>query len=106
MTAILIFFAWCYVLWILFIAVMGFKSAWKTLSVATKILAAPWAAIAYLLDIGLNIIATILFADLPREATLSQRFTRYKTDTSWRSPIAHWLCSNLLDPFELGGHCK
>lgn len=103
---IVIFFAYCYVLWVLFLCVMALANAWKTLPIFTKVLALPAVIVAIILDVGLNLAALLIFLDLPREATFSQRMGRYKKDLSWRTPIARWICSNLLDPFERGGHCK
>jgi hypothetical protein len=95
-----------YVMWVLFLAVMSLYAAWKTLPLVTKILAVPAVLIAVLMDVGLNIIATVPFLDLPQEWTFSQRMGRYKRNKSWRTPIACWFCSNLLDPFQVGGHCS
>lgn len=95
-----------YVMWVLFLAVMSLYAAWKTLPTVTKALAIPAVLLAVVMDVGLNIIATVPFLDPPREWTFSQRMGRYKRIKSWRTPIACWFCSNLLDPFQVGGHCS
>lgn len=95
-----------YVLWVLFLAVMALYAVWRTLPIVTKVLAVPAVAVAVVMDIGLNLIATIPFIDLPHELTFSQRMGRYLNNPSWRTPIAKWICANLLDPFQTGGHCR
>lgn len=103
---ILEFSLYAYVLWVLFLAVMALYAAWRTLPIVTKVLAVPAVGIAVVMDIGLNIVATVPFVDLPHELTFSQRMGRYKNAPSWRTPIARWICANLLDPFQVGGHCR
>jgi len=95
-----------YVFWLLFIVTMAGKAAWPKLTTVPRVLIAPAALVALFLDVFFNIfIATILFLDLPREWTFTQRLERYKPDQSWRGRLARWICSNLLDPFQVGGHC-
>lgn len=53
--------------------------------------------------------ADALFLKLPAkgEWTFSQRVGNYKRRIDWRAPLATWICTNLLDPFEADGtHCK
>lgn len=103
--AALLITGYAYTLWVLFLAVMALKHAWDSLPMIVKVLAAPAVLVAYLLDVGLNLLATIPFADSPEEWTFSRRMGRYKRSASWRTPVAGWLCANLLDPFDIGGHC-
>ncbi|HEX8988709.1 MAG TPA: hypothetical protein VF816_12190 [Rhodocyclaceae bacterium] len=100
------FLLYSYVVWVLFLAVMALYAAWPRLPKVTRVLAVPAVAVAVILDVGLNIVATIPFLDLPHEWTFSQRMGRYKHEQSWRTPIACWICANLLDPFQVGGHCR
>ncbi len=100
------FALYAYVLWVLFLAVMSLYAAWRTLPTFTKALSLPAVVIAVIMDVGLNIVATIPFLDLPHELTFSQRMGRYIRNPSWRTPIAKWICGNLLDPFQVGGHCS
>lgn len=95
-----------YVFWLLFIVTMAGKAAWPKLAPAARVLIAPAALLALFLDVFFNIfIATVLFLDLPREWTFTQRLDRYKPDHGWRGRLARWICANLLDPFQVGGHC-
>lgn len=106
MTAALIFAALAYLLWVLFLAVMALQHAWARLPGLVRALAVPAVAVAIALDIAFNLLASVLFADLPREWTFSQRMGRYKRGDDWRAAVARWCCANLLDPFEIGGHCR
>ena len=58
-------------------------------------------------DAFLNIvIATIVFADAPKEVLLTARLKRYKRGPDgWRKKWALWVCEHLLDQFDEGGHC-
>lgn len=100
--------AYAYVLWLLFLAVMALRWKWHALSLQVRIIAAPSVLVALLLDVLFNLtIGTVLFLDLPRQWTFSQRIGSYKQRIDWRAPLAHWICANLLDPFEAdGAHCK
>lgn len=96
-----------YVFYFAFLAVMALKSKWDSLYTVTKVIALPGVIAAALLDIGFNwTIAVVLFLDLPREATFSQRLGRYVPLQTWRGTLARWICSRLLDPFDVGGHCR
>lgn len=97
-----------YLLWLLFLAVMALKWKWSSLPKAVRAIAAPAVIVAVFLDVLFNItIGTILFLDLPHQWTFSQRIGSYKARFDWRSPLAAWICANLLDPFEVdGAHCK
>ena len=95
-----------YLLWLLFLAVMALQHAWPSLPVLVRALAVPAVVVAIVLDVAFNLAASIPFADLPREWTLSQRMGRYKAGSGWRCRIARWVCANLLDPFDIGGHCR
>lgn len=105
MIATMIFLASAYILWVLFLAVMALSYTWRTLPKVTKVLALPAVAVAFVLDVAINLFATFIFVDLPQEWMLTQRVTRYKQTDTWRRPIALWMCRNMLDPFDVGGHC-
>lgn len=97
-----------YAFYLLFVVTMAAKAAWPTLPLPARILLAPAALVAVLLDAAFNItLATIIFADLPREPLFTARLNRYRAGTSaWRTAVATWICRNLLDPFQSGGHCR
>lgn len=99
---------YAYVLWLLFLAVMALNWRWRALPKVVKGIALPAVLVSVALDVLFNItIGTLLFMELPREWTFSQRVGRYKRRIDWREPLATWICANLLDPFEVdGAHCK
>ena len=112
-SAALLLLGYAYLLWALFIAVMALRWAWYRLTLPVKVLAAPLVLVAFTADLVFNLMATVPFIDLPREATFSQRMGRYKATViggkigqGWRAAVARWVCSTLLDPFEIGGHCR
>lgn len=96
-----------YILWLLFLAVMALNWRWHALPKVVKALALPAVIVSVALDVLFNVtIGTVLFLEFPRQWTFSQRVGSYKRRIDWRAPLAQWICSNLLDPFEAGGHCK
>jgi len=104
-------FLYAYVLWAAFLAVMSLRWAWYRLPLATRVLAVPLVALAFAGDLVFNLLASIPLGEFPQEATFSQRMGRYKSwapfrPTHWRVKLAQWVCANLLDPFEIGGHCR
>ena len=100
--------AYIYAFYLLFVVTMAAKAAWPTLPIAAKCLLAPAALLAVFMDVIFNVlIATFIFMDLPQEYMFTKRLSRYKSeDAGWRTSVAKWLCFNLLDSFELGGHCR
>jgi hypothetical protein len=61
-------------------------------------------------DVVVNIVpATVIFADMPREFLLTTRLKRYHGEAykgTWRARLADWVCSHLLDQFDVNGdHC-
>lgn len=107
MISALIILGYAYALWLLFLAVMALQWRWCELTKPVRVLASPAVVVAVLLDVLFNFtIGTVLFLDLPRQWTFSQRIGAYKRRADWRAPLSYWICDNLLDPFEAGGHCR
>lgn len=96
-----------YVLWLLFLAVMALKHAAddKRLNRTALVLAVPAVGAAGLLDIGFNWSVGLLLGVTP-DLTFSQKCGRLKQADDWRAPVARWICATLLDPFQIGGHCR
>jgi len=85
----------------------------KQLTLAAKCFAYPLALIGVLMDVVLNLtIGTLLFLELPKHLMFTARLQSHldeigEKNDGWRSNIALWICSNLLDPFDSRGyHCK
>lgn len=99
-----------YALWIFYIAVMHLKRCRDagTLSRPALYLGYPVLLVGYLLDVFVQMVpATVLFLDLPREFTLTDRLRRYIAGPEgWRETVAVWMCSHLLNTFDPDGrHC-
>ena len=117
-----------YVLWIVYIAIMGFKRAKNdgTLSKTAKALGYPWLVVGYLLDGVVNfVVLTVLLIELPRELTVTARLQRHNITKKiedftgfswwgcfrawfknvmlpWRKALVCW-AKPLLDPFDPSG---
>lgn len=100
-----------YLLWFLYLGVMNLKRAYDagTLPETAYCLGLPLLGIGYLYDALMNLtVMTVLMLELPRELLVTARVSRHQRCSSgWRYRIAHWMCKNLLDPFDPSGcHCK
>lgn len=108
MEYLIISFIAFYVLFWLYLAIMNLKRARDngTLTKFTLYFSYPMAIFGYILDIAVNwIIATVVFLNIPKEATLSHRLERYvQGPDNWRKSVALWMAHNLLDPFDPDGH--
>lgn len=95
-----------YVLWVFYLAVTNLMRASKAgaLSTTAKVLGAPVLLVGWLLDVVINVaVASFVFAELPREVTLSQRLSRLVRTEGWRKTLAVWLAKTLLNPFDHTG---
>lgn len=99
-----------YALWILFLAVMSLKRPYddKTISKPALVLGYPLLLIGLLVDLFVNVfVATLVFLELPREATVSERLSRLIKGKGWRRDGACWFCTRFLDLFDPSGkHCQ
>lgn len=96
-----------YLLWLLFLVVMALKHAHDAglLNRTALVLAIPAIGVAVPLDIAFNWTIGLLLGVTP-DLTFSQKCGRLKQGDDWRAPVACWICSTLLDPFQIGGHCR
>jgi hypothetical protein len=102
-TTILGSIALLWLLWLGYVFTMHVKAQWDRLHWSAKALGAPVAILAYCLDVLVNLtLATVVFADRPREATLTKRLHRYRA--GWRNTVARFICQHLLNPFD-PDHC-
>ena len=100
---ILIAWMWCF--YVLYVLVMGVYRAHLTqrLSLVAYVLLVPFVVLGFVVDVLTNIIiASVLFADPPRELLLTTRLQRYVagSGTGWRKAVATWVCDTLLDPLD------
>ena len=93
--------------WVFYLAIMALMRQWKTLSMPIKVFAAPVVVVGVLLDVLTNaLLGTLYFRELPREWLLTERLTKLKLGTGWRSRHAFWICKHMLNPFDpYGPHC-
>jgi hypothetical protein len=96
-----------WVTWLLYVAVMHLRSRYDDMPRASRVLAYPVLVVGVLCDVALNVaVGTLLFLDMPREFLLTARLKRYQSAPgTWRAKAARWVCKNLLNPFDDGGHC-
>lgn len=121
--ALLLILPALYVCWLMYVCAMGFKFARDagTLSRVSTILGYPAVAFFYVVDVVFlnTIVGTVLFLELPdwhfdstwrnSEITLTARMSRWMyhgTADQYQTHLAAWLCVNLLNPFQTGGHCR
>lgn len=82
-------FLWMYVLFQGFLIYASVKRAWPRLKIGIKVMQVPILLVFGLIDVLFNIvIGSILFLELPRQLTFSQRCCVHLHDTGWRGSIA------------------
>lgn len=95
----------CFTLYLAAMPLIQAKRA-GTIPKPALILGYPIVLFGVLMDFVLNVAATLVFLDPPHEYLLTIRCNRYiDAYDDWRHRLALWICRNLLDPFEIGGHC-
>lgn len=102
-------FASLYALWVLFLAVMNLKQAKDAgrLHKTARAFGVPILIAGYLLDCFVQMtVAVVIFAEWPRELTVSGRVNRLiESGGGWRKREAQWFRDVLLAPFDRsGGH--
>ena len=107
MIAALIALAMCYVLWLHFLAVMSLQSAINAKTLTPWGLRCGYTVLipGYLMDVAVQMtVAVLVFAELPRELTVSGRVKRLiATGGGWRLALALWLRDHMLKPFDPTG---
>ena len=95
-----------YLGWILFIAYAAAAAQWSQLPKIIKALLIPAGILGYSMDVIFNCtVAILLFLELPKTLTLTQRMHSHLQDTGWRGVISKWVCKNMLDAFQVH-HCE
>lgn len=98
-----------YLTWGAYLLIMHLKvvrDAGK-LTLAAKVLGYPWLAVGLVLDIIFNVvIGSLIFLERPREWLFTSRVSRWNDEPGRRGSLARWICVELLDPFDAGGHCE
>lgn len=110
-TAAVLLIAAPWLLWALYVMVMGIYRAKldDRLTPLTTIMAAPWIALGYVVDVLVNVtFASLIFLEPPHELLVTSRLHRHIEASSggWRHRLAKWICSQMLDVFDpTGQHC-
>lgn len=93
-------------LWIGFVNVMTWKHNKHKIPQWLQYLLWPIAAAVYCLDVVFNwAFASIIYFELPREPTLSERMRRHIiTRDDWRFKLSVWTCKYLVEPWDWN-HC-
>lgn len=94
-----------YATFVFYLAVMLLKRESANLHGMARVAGYAVFGIGWALDLAFNLASSIPFVDLPQELMFTDRVSRLKKTTGWRSKLAHWFCDNLLEPFDKG-HCK
>jgi hypothetical protein len=100
-----------WLLWVFYLAVMCLKRARDagTLTKTAYALGQPVLIIGLLIDTLANFtVVTVMFLEPPLEFLVTSRLKRHiERDRGWRSRLARWCCSTLLDSFDpSGSHCR
>jgi hypothetical protein len=96
----LLFYLW-------YIASVRLYGAWSGLDMQVKVFAGPSLVAFIVFDVLVNLLASLLFLDLPKEKLLTQRLMRYMAGPEGlRRRVATGICNKFLDPFDpAGSHC-
>jgi len=110
----ILFWAMCglvsfFILWLLFLAVMNIDQARSEGKLPRDLVVPAYTALAigYLVDFVVQVtFASVLWLELPRELTVSERVARlYREGHGYRLTLALWFRRVLLAPFDRsGGH--
>jgi hypothetical protein len=104
-------YALAVVTWIFYLAVMALIPHRHNLRPVAKAHAYLLVGVGLVLDVALNVIvATVMFLEPPhpRRMLLTARLSYHTSrNHGWRTRLAKYLCSRLLDQFDpRGRHCK
>jgi hypothetical protein len=107
------FLAFLFFTWTWYLALTQLKRArddgtLSRISPVVKAAAYLLLALFLILDAAFNLVACfVFFRTYPRDILFTASCERYLAEVSTRGATARWLCSNMLDPFDLSGkHCK
>jgi hypothetical protein len=103
---LLLSYAATLILWLMYIHVMAALRVWNDLHWLIRAHLLLIAPVFITLDVAVNItIGSLLFLELPRWWTLSERLHYHATrDHGWRTAMSSWMCRNMLNPFDPDGH--
>jgi len=98
-------YLFAFLCWILYLAVMSLATHRKEMGLVVKAHALLLLAVAYPLDLVLNVVVgSVVFLSPPLEFTFTGRLKRHQREGGWRGSLAAWVCKNLLNAFDPDGH--
>ena len=96
-----------YIFFILYVASMGMVRAHKEkkLNPILWVMCVPFVALSLVIDVLNNIfVFTFLFAELPKELTVTERLKRHVNQQTFRGKLARLIGDNLLNAFDHTGN--
>lgn len=96
-----------YVFFIMYVSSMSMIRAHREgkLNPVLWALCVPWVAISWVIDVIHNLtLFTILYAELPRQLTVTKRLKRHVTQHTFMGKFSRWLAETILNPFDLTGN--
>lgn len=65
------------------------------------VLCLPFVAISWVIDVAHNVtVFTVVFCELPRELTVTERLKRHVKQQTFRGKLARWIADTLLNSFD------
>lgn len=93
-------------LWTLFLAYSALWAKRDSLRPEVKVAGILIILVGFLIDVAFNWSIGLALGVTP-DLTFSQKCGRLKYEgEGWRRKVAWYCCTNWLDPFQNGGHCK
>lgn len=92
-------------LWVFFLAYSALLPRIQVLRPEVRTLGYFIVLVGFLIDVIFNWTIGLLLG-VTSDITFSQKCGTLKKGSGWRVPVANYFCTNWLDPFQLGGHCK
>lgn len=90
-------------LWTCFLSYTALKAQWKYLRPEVKVAGGAVVLFGFLLDVAINWTLGLVLGKT-KDLTLSQKCKRIGHGTGWQSDVAHYLCQNWLNVFDID-HC-
>lgn len=95
-----------YLFFIMYVASMAMIRAYseKKLNGVLWVLCLPFVALSWVIDVLHNVtVFTVLFCELPKELTVTERLKRHVIQQTFRGKLARWIADNLLNSFDHTG---
>jgi hypothetical protein len=96
-----------WVFFIMYVASMAMIRAHKEdkLNAVLWVLCLPFVAISWLIDVVHNAtLFTLIYFELPRELTVTDRLKRHVKEHTFRGKLSRWIAETLLNPFDYSGN--